>query len=58
MLVRAHSRDVLLPVVLYPMAVPVIIGGVRGTAALFAAEPDLAAAQQWLAILVFFDAGS
>src|SRR4030095_9291912 len=34
MLVRAHSRDVLLPVMLYPITIPVIIAGVRGTAAL------------------------
>jgi hypothetical protein len=34
----------------------VIIGGVRGTAALFAFEPDLAMAQTWLSMLVFFDA--
>lgn len=56
MLVRAHSRDVLLPVLLYPIAVPVVIAGVRGTAAVFAAEPNLALAQTWLAMLVFFDA--
>ena len=56
MLVRARSRDVLLPVVLYPIAVPVIIAGVRGTSALFAAEPDLASAQTWLTMLVLFDA--
>jgi heme exporter protein CcmB len=56
MLVRARSRDVLLPVVLYPIAVPVIIAGVRGTSAVFAAEPDLASAQTWLTMLVLFDA--
>jgi len=56
MLVRAHSRDVLLPVLLYPIAVPVIIAGVRGTAAVFAAEPNLAVARLWLSMLVFFDA--
>ena len=55
MLVRAQSRDVLLPVVLYPLTVPVIIAGVRGTAAIFAPEPDLAIAQTWLAMLIFFD---
>ena len=38
MLGRASSRDVLLPVLLYPITVPVIIAGVRGTAALF--QPD------------------
>ncbi|MGE5836879.1 MAG: heme exporter protein CcmB [Acidobacteriota bacterium] len=56
MLVRAQSRDVLLPVLLYPIVVPVIIAGVRGTAAIFAAEPDFAVAQSWLAMLIFFDA--
>ena len=56
MLVRARSRDVLLPVLLYPMTVPVMIAGVRGTAALFQPQPDLGLAQFWLALLVFFDA--
>ena len=55
MLVRARSRDVLLPILLYPITVPVVIGGVRGTAALFEAPPDLAAAHMWIAVLVFFD---
>jgi len=56
MLVRAHSRDVLLPLLLYPITVPVIIAGVRGTASIFAADPNLDAALAWLSILVFFDA--
>jgi heme exporter protein CcmB len=56
MLVRAQSRDVLLPVVLYPITVPVIIGGVQGTAAIFAAEPNLPVAEAWLSMLIFFDA--
>lgn len=55
MLVRARSRDVLLPVLLYPITIPVIIAGVRGTAALLQAEPDFAIAQMWLSMLVFFD---
>ena len=55
MLVRARSRDVLLPVLLYPITVPVIIAGVRGTAALLQAEPDVAVARAWLSLLVSFD---
>lgn len=55
MLVRAHSRDVLLPVLLYPITVPVIIAGVRGTAAIFALEPNFEAARLWLSMLIFFD---
>jgi heme exporter protein CcmB len=53
MLVRARSRDVLLPIVLYPITIPVIIAGVRGTAALL--ETNLPIARMWLSILVFFD---
>lgn len=56
MLVRARSRDVLLPVLLYPITIPVIIAGVRGTAALLQGEPDIAMARAWIGMLVFFDA--
>ena len=55
MLVRARSRDVLLPVLLYPITVPVMIAGVRGTAALLQADMDVAMARAWLSMLVFFD---
>jgi len=55
MLVRARSRDVLLPILLYPLTVPVIIAGVRGTAALLQVEPDVAVARAWLSLLVSFD---
>ena len=55
MLVRARSRDVLLPVLLYPITVPVIIAGVRGTSALLQADPDIGMARAWLSMLVFFD---
>ncbi len=55
MLVRARSRDVLLPVLLYPITIPVIIAGVRGTAALLQPVPDVAMARFWVSLLVFFD---
>jgi len=55
MLSRVHSRDILLPVLLYPISVPVVIAGVEGTAALFAGEPNPALAETWLSMLVFFD---
>jgi heme exporter protein B len=56
MLVRAQSRDVLLPVLLYPFAAPVLIGGVFGTAAIFASDPNPDLARLMLGMLVFFDA--
>jgi heme exporter protein B len=55
MLVRTRGRDVLLPLLLYPVTVPVIIAGVRGTAALLQVEADLPMARAWLSMLVFFD---
>jgi heme exporter protein CcmB len=55
MLVRARSRDVLLPILLYPITIPVIIAGVRGTVALLGETPDEATATMWLGILAAFD---
>ena len=52
MLMRARTRDVMLPILLYPITIPVIIAGVRGTAALLASPPDEPTAIMWLAILL------
>jgi heme exporter protein B len=52
---RARSRDVLLPLLVYPIVVPVLIAGTRGTVALLiGAEP--AVASFWLKFLLVFDA--
>ena len=56
MLVRARTRDVLLPILLYPMTVPVMIAGVLGTSALLQATPEEATATMWIAILACWDA--
>jgi heme exporter protein B len=55
MLARARSRDVLLPILLYPVTIPVIIAGVRGTSALLGAEPQLDMARLWIMLLLAFD---
>jgi heme exporter protein CcmB len=55
MLVRSRTRDVMLPILLYPITVPVIIAGVRGTAALLESPPDEAVAVMWISLLVAFD---
>ena len=55
MLVRARSRDVMLPILLYPITIPVMIAGVRGTAALLQDPPDAATVTMWIAILAAFD---
>jgi len=54
MLMRTRSRDVMLPVLLYPITIPVIIAGVRGTAALLDAD-GLPMARAWLGMLIAFD---
>ncbi len=52
---RARSRDVLLPLLVYPLVVPVLIAGTRGTSALLVgAEPAVIAF--WLKFLLVFDA--
>jgi len=55
MLVRSRTRDVMLPILLYPITVPVIIAGVRGTSALAADRPDEPTALMWIALLLAFD---
>ena len=55
MLVRARSRDVLLPALLYPITVPVIIAGVRATAALLQPDVELALVRFWVALLIALD---
>jgi ABC-type transport system involved in cytochrome c biogenesis permease component len=46
---------VLLPILLYPVTIPVMIAGVRGTSALIAAEPQLDMARLWMMLLLTFD---
>jgi heme exporter protein B len=55
MLVRARSRDVLLPVLLYPITVPVLIAGVRATVAIAQPDFDPDVVRFWLSLLVAFD---
>jgi len=55
MLGRARSRDVLLPILLYPITIPVMIAGVRGTAALLAEDPQVDMARLWMMLLLSFD---
>jgi heme exporter protein B len=55
MLIRARTRDVLLPVLLYPVIVPVMIAAVRGTAVLLQPEFDQQVAAFCLALLAAFD---
>jgi len=55
MLVRARTRDIMLPILLYPVTIPVMIAGVQGTSALLQPAPDEAMATMWIAIVSTFD---
>ncbi len=55
MLVRARTRDVMLPILLYPITIPVIIAGVRGTAALLGAARRSRPRRMWIGMLGAFD---
>ncbi|WP_428263764.1 heme exporter protein CcmB [Haliangium sp.] len=60
MLLRVRSRDVLLPVVLYPILVPLLIAGTKATASILPGGPagvaDLESAYFWLRFLLVYDA--
>ena len=55
MLVRARTRDVMLPILLYPITIPVMIAGVRGTSALLQSPTDEPMATMWIAVLAAMD---
>lgn len=56
MLLRTRARDVLLPVILYPILVPLFIAGTRAVGAALKPVPDLEAARYWLSFLGIYDA--
>lgn len=56
MLLRTRARDVLLPVILYPILVPLFIAGTRAVGAALKPVPDLEAARYWLTFLGIYDA--
>jgi heme exporter protein CcmB len=52
---RARAREVLLPLLVYPIVVPVLIAGTRATAALFSGD-ELDVSAFWIKFLLVFDA--
>ncbi len=55
MLARVRSRDVLLPILLFPITIPALIAGVNGTLAVMATPPAEPLALMWIAVLVCYD---
>lgn len=55
-LLKVRSRDVLLPVILYPLLVPLFVAGTKCTAALVAEIPNFDAAWYWISFLGIYDA--
>jgi len=54
-LLRARTRDVLLAIVIYPVIVPVIMGGVKATTAILQPEMSVSDFELWARILFTFD---
>jgi heme exporter protein CcmB len=52
---RARSREVLLPLLVYPIVLPVLIAGARGTATLLITD-DTVLVAFWIKFLAVFDA--
>src|SRR6185503_14617151 len=55
-LLKVRSRDVLLPVILYPLLVPLFVAGTKTTAALVGAPPNFDVAWFWIEFLGIYDA--
>jgi heme exporter protein B len=54
-LMRSRAREVLLAVMLYPVMIPALIAGSKGTSAIWMAGPELAVAHFWIKFLIVFD---
>ena len=55
MAVRTRTREVMLPVLLFPVAVPVIIASVRATAGILSGPGAGAPVESWLRLLAVYD---
>jgi heme exporter protein B len=55
-LLKVRSRDVLLPVILYPLLVPLFVAGTSATSYLVAEIPNVEAAWYWIKFLGIYDA--
>ena len=55
-LLKVRSRDVLLPVILYPLLIPLFVAGTKTTASLVAEIPNLEMAWYWIRFLGIYDA--
>jgi heme exporter protein CcmB len=55
-LLKVRSRDVLLPVILYPLLIPLFVAGTKCTASLVAEIPNFDAAWYWIEFLGIYDA--
>ena len=54
-LLRSRAREVLLPVILYPILVPLLIAVTKGTTALLQPNPDMAMAWFWIKFALVYD---
>ncbi len=54
--VQTRSREVMLPVLFFPIILPVLIGAVEVSGAAIAGEPAAGAAARWLPLIALFDA--
>ena len=57
-LLKVRSRDVLLPVILYPVLIPLFAAGTYATEALIAIRPDPDKAWYWIGFLGVYDAAA
>jgi len=57
-LLKVRSRDVLLPVILYPILIPLFVAGTHATEALIAARVDFDKAWYWISFLGIYDAAA
>jgi heme exporter protein B len=55
MAVQSRTRDILLPILLFPVVIPILIAAVKASGAYLAGDPAATAIWPWLNLLIVYD---
>ncbi|HVN53349.1 MAG TPA: heme exporter protein CcmB [Anaerolineaceae bacterium] len=55
MSVQARTRDILLPILLFPVSVPVLVASVKASSGYLQPVVDMSAIQPWITLLIVYD---
>ena len=55
MSVQTRTRDILLPILLFPVSIPVLVASVKASGGFLQPVIDMSAIQPWITLLIVYD---